>query len=83
MAAELRFAEVTQATRADFERLFESKGGPSYCWCMAWRDMPNRQHASNAERKREITARIEADTPVGILALRAARTGRLVLGRAA
>lgn len=21
----------------DFETLFESKGGPHYCWCMAWR----------------------------------------------
>jgi GNAT superfamily N-acetyltransferase len=64
----LRFAEVTKATRADFEQLFESKGGPNYCWCMAWREMPNRQHASNEERKREMTARIEAGTPIGILA---------------
>src|SRR4051794_16112868 len=64
----LRFAEVTHATRADFEQLFESTGGPSYCWCMAWRDMPNRQGASNAERKGEMTALIGAGTPVGILA---------------
>jgi GNAT superfamily N-acetyltransferase len=64
----LSFAEVTKATRADFEQLFESKGGPSYCWCMAWRAVPNRQDASNAERKREMIGRVEAGTPVGILA---------------
>jgi GNAT superfamily N-acetyltransferase len=65
---QLRFAAVTKATRADFEKLFEAKGGPKYCWCMVWRDMPDRQHASNADRKAEMLAHIEAGTPVGILA---------------
>jgi GNAT superfamily N-acetyltransferase len=64
----LRFAEVTKATRPDFEKLFEAKGGPRYCWCMAWRNMPNREHASNDERKAGIVGMIEAGTPVGILA---------------
>jgi GNAT superfamily N-acetyltransferase len=66
--SKLRFAEVTPATRADFERLFEAKGGPSYCWCMAWREIDDRQHASNADRKAGMMGRIEAGTPVGILA---------------
>jgi GNAT superfamily N-acetyltransferase len=66
----LRFAEVTGATQADFEKLFEAKGGPSYCWCMAWRDMPNRQHASTRERKQAMMGRVTAGTPVGILAYR-------------
>jgi len=30
----LAFKPVTKATKADFEALFESPGGPSYCWCM-------------------------------------------------
>ena len=64
----LRFAEVNEATYSDFEKLFQAKGGPRYCWCMAWRDMPDRSHATNEERKRKMTAVIEAGTPVGILA---------------
>jgi len=66
----LRFREVTKATRADFEKLFTSKGAPSYCWCMAWRDMPNRQQASNDERRQAMVGRIAVGTPVGILAYR-------------
>lgn len=65
---DLRFAEVTTVTQVDFERLFDARGGPRYCWCMAWRDMPNRQHATNDERKQEMTALIKAGTPVGIIA---------------
>jgi GNAT superfamily N-acetyltransferase len=68
MPPKVSFAEVTTATLADFEKLFEAKGGPRYCWCMAWRNMPNRQHASNEDRKAGIVGMIEADTPVGILA---------------
>jgi GNAT superfamily N-acetyltransferase len=66
---DLRFAEVTQATRADFEALFEAKGGPRYCWCMAWRALPGRrEHVPNAVKKQVMTGLIEAGTPVGILA---------------
>jgi GNAT superfamily N-acetyltransferase len=65
----LSFAEVTTATQADFERLFEAKGGPSYCWCMAWRDLPGRrEHVANDVKKQVMTGLIEAGTPVGILA---------------
>jgi hypothetical protein len=28
---------VARNNWTDFEALFESKGGPSYCWCMVWR----------------------------------------------
>lgn len=53
----------------DFERLFEARGGPKYCWCMALR----RDHAggiprTNAERKQAIASKIRCGTPVGILA---------------
>ncbi|CAN7552859.1 GNAT family N-acetyltransferase [Mesorhizobium sp. LjRoot246] len=66
--AEIRFSAVTRSTRADFENLFEQPGGPKYCWCMAWRNLPSREHVPNDEKKRAIISLIEADTPVGILA---------------
>ena len=33
----LEFHEVDAARWGDFERLFESRGGPKSCWCMVWR----------------------------------------------
>ncbi|RVC64344.1 MAG: GNAT family N-acetyltransferase [Mesorhizobium sp.] len=66
-SAEIRFAEVTRATRADFEELFEQPGAPKYCWCMAWRHY-SREHVRNAEKKRMMMGLIEAGTPVGIVA---------------
>lgn len=65
---EIRFAEVTRSTRADFENLFEQPGGPKYCWCLAWRNLENREHVSNDERKRAMMALIAAGIPVGIVA---------------
>ena len=65
--AKVRFAEVTRETRADFENLFEAPGGPKYCWCMAWRHS-SREHIQNDEKKRMMMARVEAGTPVGIVA---------------
>lgn len=64
----LRFAPVTAESRADFEALFESPGAPKYCWCMAWRDMLNRQSATNEDRKQAMISRVTAGTPVGLLA---------------
>jgi hypothetical protein len=29
--------EVDARRWPDFERLFESRGGPKACWCMVWR----------------------------------------------
>ncbi|MER9966425.1 GNAT family N-acetyltransferase [Mesorhizobium sp. M0060] len=65
---EIRFAEVTQSTRADFENLFEEPGAPKYCWCMAWRHLDRREHVENDEKKRAVMALIDAGTPVGIVA---------------
>ena len=33
----LQVKKVTPARWADFERLFEARGSPGYCYCMAWR----------------------------------------------
>jgi len=63
----IRFVEVTQKTRADFESLFEQSGAPKYCWCMAWRHS-SREHVQSDEKKRMMMALIDAGTPVGIVA---------------
>ncbi|RUU52145.1 GNAT family N-acetyltransferase [Mesorhizobium sp. M2C.T.Ca.TU.002.02.1.1] len=65
--ASFRFIEVTRETRGRFETLFEQPGAPKYCWCMAWRHS-SREHIQNDEKKRMMMARIDAGTPVGILA---------------
>ncbi|MER9846647.1 GNAT family N-acetyltransferase [Mesorhizobium sp. M0106] len=66
--SEVRFTEVTQSTRADFENLFEQPGRPKYCWCMAWRNLDRREHVENDEKKRAMMTLIDAGTPVGIVA---------------
>lgn len=71
--AKIRFAAVNRETRADFESLFEAPGGPKYCWCMAWRHS-SREHIQNDEKKRMMMARIEAGTPVGLVAELEGRT---------
>src|SRR5438445_5935614 len=65
--ANIRFTEVTRATRGNFETLFEQPGAPKYCWCMAWRQS-GREHIQNEEKKRQMMALVDACTPVGILA---------------
>ena len=66
--ADIRFTPLTKQSWPDFEALFDEPGGPKYCWCMAWRDIPNRHSASNAERRQAMKSFVETDTPVGILA---------------
>jgi GNAT superfamily N-acetyltransferase len=53
----------------DFESLFQAKGGPSYCWCMAWRMTKEELKDNNsASRKRFIQQRVGSQTPIGLLA---------------
>lgn len=60
--------EVTRETWPDFERLFEARGGPSYCWCMAFRATREElRGADRPSRKVQMEARVNAGTPVGIL----------------
>lgn len=60
---------VSQTNWDDFEALFKTKGGPSYCWCMAWR-MTREELKDNTSvnRKKWIKNRVDAKTPVGLLA---------------
>lgn len=67
-AGGLSFKPVTAATRADFESLFESPGGPKYCWCMAWRTTAEEARSlSGPERRPLMLRRIERGEPVGLL----------------
>ncbi|WP_214471113.1 GNAT family N-acetyltransferase [Mesorhizobium sp. dw_380] len=65
--ADIRFTEVTRATRGSFETLFDQPGAPKYCWCMAWRHS-GPEHIPNDEKKRRMMALVDAGTPVGMLA---------------
>jgi GNAT superfamily N-acetyltransferase len=60
--------EVTSKRWADFERLFEMKGGPKYCWCTAWRAIPEEaRHSDRSLRKAAMAARVKDGVPVGLL----------------
>ena len=72
--AKLTFRPVEAATWGDFERLFEARGGPSYCWCMPYRAKPEENRNLNrVTRKDGMRARVMAGVPVGILAYAATK----------
>jgi GNAT superfamily N-acetyltransferase len=69
MTSKLTFKPVTASTWPDFEALFESKGAPKYCWCMAWRKIDgDRASASSKARKTAMHKRVTQRVPIGILA---------------
>jgi GNAT superfamily N-acetyltransferase len=52
----------------DFETLFQSKGGPGYCWCMVWRMTKEELKQNNSEcRKEFIKKRVLENIPIGLL----------------
>ena len=62
------FHEVDRCRWQDLERLFKARGGPKYCWCMAWRRMPKGASRSDSEAKKEaLRNRVQVESPVGIL----------------
>jgi len=65
--AAFQIEPVTRANWSDLEALFESRGGPRYCWCMAWRPMEDRTSAKNQDRKTALYSLVEAGTPIGLL----------------
>ncbi len=69
LPADLTFRPVEASRWADFERLFESRGGPSYCWCMPYRATADENRRLDREtRKAGMRARVMAGAPVGLLA---------------
>ena len=67
-AGELAFRAVDRKTWPDFAALFESPGGPGYCWCMAWRPLATKARSDVPARKAAMKALVDAGLPVGILA---------------
>lgn len=55
-------------TWEDLETMFESRGSPHYCWCMAWRVNENRTRIpGKSGKKASMRARVASGTPTGIL----------------
>ncbi len=66
--ATLRMSAVSRKTWKDFQQLFESKGAPSYCWCMAWRKTADEsKRTDSASLKAAIAGRVEVGMPIGLL----------------
>lgn len=64
----LAFKPVTKARWPDFANLFESKGAPSYCWCMAWRTTSDEVRGiGKASRKPLMQSRVDHGTTIGLL----------------
>lgn len=64
----LTFHEVDEARWADFERLFDGRGGPKACWCMVWRaEGAETRQTKGPERKAAMEKRIRGGVPVGLL----------------
>ena len=65
---ELSFHEVDESRWSDFERLFESRGSPTSCWCMVWRaEGAEARQIKGFQRKRAMEKRIRGGVPVGLL----------------
>jgi predicted GNAT family acetyltransferase len=65
----IQIKPVDKSGWKDFEKLFESKGAPKYCWCMAWRmDKEELKQNNSSSRKKFIKKRVNAETPIGLLA---------------
>ena len=68
MSDRLTFKPVTKARWGEFDALFEAPGGPSYCWCMAWRTPPaEARETRGPQRKPLMQQRIVDGATVGVL----------------
>lgn len=68
MSTKLTFKPVTGNNVSDFEMLFGARGGPNWCWCMAFRATPDEiKNSKSPARKRQILGRIEDKVPVGLI----------------
>ncbi len=63
----LTFGEVDQKTWPDLEQLFESRGGPKYCWCMVWRATPKELKGNAQVHKAALKHRVDTAIPIGIV----------------
>ena len=52
----------------DLEGLFNSTGGPKYCWCMVWRNMPTGVSCGYNDAKKEaLRGQVQQGGAIGIL----------------
>ena len=68
MAEVLEFAPVSADRWPDLARLFERRGGPKYCWCMVWRELPSGRRGEPGAKRAALEDRVARGVPVGILA---------------
>ncbi|SMQ86271.1 Acetyltransferase (GNAT) domain-containing protein [Devosia lucknowensis] len=69
MSDPLTFKPVTASNVGDFEKLFGAKGGPNWCWCMAFRATAEEiRNSKSPERRKQILGRVARKVPIGILA---------------
>lgn len=63
------FREVVRERWLDFAGLFESRWGPTSCWCMVWRSpAAAAKQRDGASRRAAMKSRIDTGALVGILA---------------
>ena len=68
MDDEIESHEVDRGRWRDLEGLFDSRGGPKYCWCMVWPNMPaSVSRGDNDARKEALRERIQQGDDIGIL----------------
>ena len=68
MDDEIELYEVDRGRCRDLEGLFDSRGGPKYCWCMVWRNMPaGASRGNGAARKEALPGRVQQGEAIGIL----------------
>jgi GNAT superfamily N-acetyltransferase len=64
----LTFHEVDEDHWPDLAELFNSRGGPKNCWCMAWRPhKAGARRADAASRENALKSSVQAGVPIGIL----------------
>ena len=63
----LTFREVDPSSWPDLEQLFESRGGPKYCWCMVWRATPKELKGNAQVHKAALKHRVDTAIPIGIV----------------
>ncbi|NOT74886.1 MAG: GNAT family N-acetyltransferase [Cyclobacteriaceae bacterium] len=64
----LQFTPINRSNWTDLEKLFESKGGPHDCWCMAWRKMnEGTDRANKADKKSSLKSYVDNKSPVGLI----------------
>ena len=69
MKDHLDFVPVTSANTDEFVRFFSAPGAPKHCWCMVWRRTAEEAKLqAPADRKCMMIERIDAGTPIGLLA---------------